>query len=113
MVPSCLASVSRAAEQVFDCLQIYLHRSHHIVHFSAENHILLNSVTFHSESELSLHKITSYAGGQALKGLPPDRLHLEHLLVYMNRRSAFPRNPFLWANQTFLASHCTTKFHYT
>ena len=34
-------------------------------------------------------------------GLPPDGLHSKTLLVCMNRRSAFPRNPFVWANQTF------------
>ena len=82
MIPSCLASVSSAAEQAFDCLLIYieiptanyLHRSH----FSAESHILLSGVTFHSESQISLHKITSHAGGQAFQGLPPERLHLKH-----------------------------------
>ena len=73
MIPSCLASVSRAAEQAFIgyCLLIqfdiptanYLHRSH----FSAESHILLSGVTFHSESPSSPHKITSHAGGQALR----------------------------------------------
>ena len=66
MIPSCLASVSRAAEQVliFNTsamtipTTIYLHRSH------AESHILLSGVTFHSESEISVHKHTFHAGGK-------------------------------------------------
>ena len=75
MISSCsLASGSRAAEQAFNCLlicidiptAIYLHR----LHFSAESHNLLSGVTSYSESDISLHKITSHAGGQASRLAP-------------------------------------------
>ena len=75
MTPSCLAIVSRAAEQAFACLLICIdnlyHHFLHKSHCSAESHILLSGVTFDSRSEISLHRITSHAGGQAFKGLPP------------------------------------------
>ena len=89
MIPSCLASVSRAAEQASDCLLIcidnsYCHFTRTGYNVSAESQILLSGVTYHSDREISLHKTRSHAGGKPSR-LAPCQTTLETLLVYMNR----------------------------
>ena len=59
MFPSCSASMSRPAEQAFDCLLSCIDNSYC-------HHLSLLKVIFYSESEISLHKITSHAGVKPL-----------------------------------------------